>query len=280
MRNNAKVRGSVQIIQRFRLHDFMDRTNGEMEDSMRLAGKVAIVTGGAHGLGEADVRLFAKEGAKVVIADILKDEGMALARSLREAGHDAVFSAVDVTSDADWQALMELTLQKFSKLDVLVNNAGISAGAVEDLEEIEGWHRLMAVNSTSVYLGSRRAADVMVRAGRGSIINISSVMGLVGHPTGHLGYYAAKAAVRNQTKAMAVRLGPHGVRVNSIHPGFFPRMMNSKASNVRDDVLKNVPMGRIGDPLEIAHGALFLASDESSFMTGAELVIDGGYTSQ
>src|SRR5438046_1776274 len=183
MRNNAKVRGSVQIIQRFRLHDFMDRTNGEMEDSMRLVGKVAIVTGGAHGLGEADVRLFAKEGAKVVIADILKDEGMALARSLREAGHDAVFSAVDVTSDADWQALMELTLQKFSKLDVLVNNAGISAGAVEDLEEIEGWHRLMAVNSTSVYLGSRRAADVMVRAGRGSIINISSVMGLVGHPT-------------------------------------------------------------------------------------------------
>ena len=249
---------------------------------MRLKGKVAIVTGGAHGLGEADVRLFAKEGAKVVIADILINEGQALARSLRDAGHDAVFAAIDVTSDDAWQALMELTLKTFSKLDVLVNNAGISAGAVEDLNELDGWHRLMAVNSTSVFLGSRRAADIMVKAGRGSIINISSIMGLVGHTTGHLGYYAAKASVRNQTKAMAVRLAPHGVRVNSIHPGFFPKMMNAnaKASNVRDEVLKHVPMGRVGDPLEIAYGALFLASDESSFMTGAELIIDGGYTAQ
>jgi len=247
---------------------------------MRLEGKVAIVTGGAHGLGEADVRLFAREGAKLVIADILISEGQALARSLREDGHDAIFCAVDVTSDDDWQVLMELTLKTYSKLDVLVNNAGISAGAVEDLDEIEGWHRLMAVNSTSVFLGSRRAADIMVKAGRGSIINISSVMGLVGHTTGHLGYYAAKASTRNQTKAMAVRLGPHGVRVNSIHPGFFPRMLNGKASSVRDEVLKHVPMGRVGDPQEIAYGALFLASDESSFMTGAELVIDGGYTAQ
>src|SRR5439155_7317680 len=192
---------------------------------MRLKGKVAIVTGGAHGLGEADVRLFAKEGAKVVIADILINEGQALARSLRDAGHDAVFAAIDVTSDDAWQALMELTLKTFSKLDVLVNNAGISAGAVEDLDELDGWHRLMAVNSTSVFLGSRRAAEIMVKAGRGSVINISSIMGLVGHTTGHLGYYAAKASVRNQTKARAVRIAPHGVRVNSIHPGFFPKMM-------------------------------------------------------
>jgi NAD(P)-dependent dehydrogenase (short-subunit alcohol dehydrogenase family) len=247
---------------------------------MRLKGKVAIVTGGAHGLGEADVRLFVKEGAKVVIADILIDEGQALARSLREAGHDAVFAAVDVTSDQDWQALMELTLNTYSKLDVLVNNAGIGSGAVEDLNELDGWHRLMAVNSTSVFLGSRRAAEIMVKAAGGSIINISSVMGIVGHTTGHLGYFAAKASVRNQTKAMAVRLAPYGVRVNSIHPGFFPRMMKSITSNIPDEVLKHVPMGRVGEPLEIAYGALFLASDESSFMTGAELIIDGGYTAQ
>jgi len=247
---------------------------------MRLKGKVAIVTGGAHGLGEADVRLFAREGAKVVIADILVDEGQALARSLREAGHEVVFATVDVTSDDDWRSLMELTIKTYSNLDVLVNNAGISAGAVEGLSEIEGWHRLMAVNSTSIFLGSRRAADIMVNAGRGSIVNISSIMGMVGHTTGHLAYYAAKASVRNQTKALAVRLGPLGVRVNSIHPGFFPAMKNTKSSNLLSEVLKDVPMGRVGDPLEVAYGALFLASDESSFMTGAELVIDGGYTAK
>lgn len=214
---------------------------------MRLEDKMVVDTGGTHGLGEADVKLFAKEGAKVVIANVLMDQGRAVARSLRDAGHDVVFSAVDVTSDSDWQTLMELTLKTYSKLDVLANNAGISASAVEDLAEIEGWHHLMAVSSTSIFIGSRRAADIMVKAGRGSIVNIASIMGLVGHTTGHLGYYAAKASVPNQKKALAVRLGPHGVRVNSILPGFFPQMLSGKAaSNVRDEVVKQVPMGRRG----------------------------------
>jgi len=247
---------------------------------MRLEGKVAIVTGGAHGMGEADVRLFAREGAKIVIADILVDQGESLASSLRDAGHDVSFRAVDVTSDADWEALMTSTLSKHKQLDVMVNNAGISAGAVQEIDEIEGWHKLMSVNATSVFLGSRRAAEIMIKAGRGSIVNISSIMGMVGHSTGHLGYYAAKAAVRNQTKALAVRVAPHGVRVNSIHPGFFPAMLTGKSSNVRDFAVKQVPMGRIGDPQDVAHAVLFLASDESSYITGAELVIDGGYTAQ
>jgi len=244
---------------------------------MRLAGKVACITGAAHGIGEAEARLFAENGARVVVADIRDDLGEAVCSSIREAGGEALFVQADVTSDAAWERLIDSVLATFGKLDVLVNNAGMSASAVDDLDEVEGWERMIAVNAKSAFLGTRRAAEVMVKAGQGSIVNTSSIMGMVGFSNGHPGYYAAKAAVRNYTKTMAVRLGPHGVRVNSVHPGFFPPMLTSTNANIKSPAADVTPLGRIGRPIEVAYGALFLASDEASFITGAELVIDGGY---
>ncbi len=244
---------------------------------MRLKDKIAIVTGGAHGMGEAEARLFAKEGARVVIADVLPREGETVADEIRGAGGDARFIRADVTSDADWDALIAATLAAHGRLDILVNNAGISGSAVGDPDGIEGWERLLAVNLTSVFLGTRRAAAEMARTGGGSIVNISSIMGIVGGADGHPGYHATKAAVRNYTKAAAVRYGPSGVRVNSVHPGYLPVMLNGTNAGGRESKIALTPLRRIGKPIEVAYGVLFLASDEASFVTGAELVIDGGF---
>jgi NAD(P)-dependent dehydrogenase (short-subunit alcohol dehydrogenase family) len=251
---------------------------------MRLEGKVAIVTGGAHGMGEAEARLFAQEGANVVVADVLDSEGEEVARSICEGRRDgqgeARFVRTDVTSDDDWERLIAATLDAFGGLDVLVNNAGISGSRVGDHDGLDGWHQLLATNATSVFLGTRRAANEMVRRGRGSIVNISSISGIVGDASSHPGYHASKAAVRTYTKAAAVRYGPSGVRVNSVHPGYMPPMLHGTNSALRDEKAKVTPLGRTGQPLEVAYGVLFLASDEASFVTGAELVIDGGYTAQ
>ena len=247
---------------------------------MRLQEKVAIVTGGAHGMGEAEARLFAREGAKIVIADILPEIGEAVAADIRASGGEAVFVKIDVTSEADWQNLIAVTLKTYGRLDILVNNAGISGSAVGDPDGIEGWNRIIAVNQTSVFLGTKLAAEQMGKTGGGSIVNISSIMGFVGSTGGHPAYHASKGAVRIYSKAAAVRYGPSNIRVNTVHPGYMPAMLNSTNGNERADKIAATPLRRLGETIEVANGVLFLASDDASFITGTELVIDGGWIAQ
>src|SRR6266849_3217203 len=247
---------------------------------MRLDGKVAIVTGAAHGMGEAEARLFAKEGARVVVADVLQDAAEAVAADIRASGGESVAATIDVTREADWVALIAKTLASYGRLDILVNNAGISGSSVGDPDGLEGWQRVIAVNQTSVFLGTKLAAEQMAKTGGGSIINISSIMGFVGGPSGHPAYSASKGAVRIYTKSAAVRYGPLGVRVNSVHPGYMPPMLNATNANERGEKIAATPLRRLGEPIEVAYGVLFLASDEASFVTGTELVIDGGYIAQ
>ena len=247
---------------------------------MRLKDKVAIVTGGAHGMGEAEVRLFAAEGARVVVADVLGDQAEAVAASIRAGGGEAMAATIDVTSESEWAALIEKTLARYGRLDILVNNAGISGSSVGDPDGLEGWQRVIAVNQTSVFLGTKLAAEQMAKTGGGSIVNISSIMGFVGGAGGHPAYSASKGAVRIYTKSAAVRYGPLGIRVNSVHPGYMPPMLNATNANERADKIALTPLRRLGEPIEVAYGVLFLASDEASFVTGTELVIDGGYIAQ
>ncbi len=246
---------------------------------MRLAGKVALITGGAHGMGEAEARMFAKEGAKVVIGDLLETEGRQVAAAIAAAGGDARFARLDVTSEPDWRAAVATTVDAFGKLDVLVNNAGIS-GSDPDTLSTALWERLMDVNARGAFLGMKHAIPALQRAGGGSIVNISSISGFVGQPFIHMGYNASKAAVRVMTKSAAVQYARDGIRVNSVHPGFMPPMLTSKTTAdpaMRAEMLKGVPMARAGRPDEVAYAVLFLASDEASYVTGTELVVDGGF---
>ncbi len=247
---------------------------------MRLDGKVAIVTGGAHGMGEAEARLFAREGAKVVVADVLGPEAEAVAADIRASGGNAIAATIDVTSEPEWVALIQKTLASYGRIDILVNNAGISGSSVGDPDGLEGWQRVIAVNQTSVFLGTKLAAEQMAKTGGGSIVNISSIMGFVGGAGGHPAYHASKGAVRIYSKAAAVRYGPSGVRVNTVHPGYMPPMLNATNANERGEKIAATPLRRLGEPIEVAYGVLFLASDEASFVTGTELVIDGGYIAQ
>ena len=247
---------------------------------MRLAGKVAIVTGAAHGMGEAEARLFAREGAKVIVADILDKDGEAVAASIRQSNGDATFLKLDVTSDTNWAEVIGKTVETYGRLDILVNNAGISGSSVGDHDDLAGWKKLLDINATGVFLGTKLAAAEMIKTGGGSIVNISSIMGFVASPDGHPGYSAAKGAVRLYTKSAAVKYGPQGVRVNSVHPGYMPPMLNATNQDVRASKIEATPLRRLGEPIEVANGVLFLASDEASFITGTELVIDGGYIAQ
>ncbi|MBN8875333.1 MAG: glucose 1-dehydrogenase [Rhodospirillales bacterium] len=247
---------------------------------MRLKDKVAIVTGGAHGMGEAEARLFAEQGAAVVIADVLEERGEAVAADIAAGQGRARFVRTDVSSEADWQRLIAETLATYGKLDILVNNAGISGSAVGSELSLEGWNKLMAINATGVFLGTTLAAQEMAKAGRGAIVNISSIMGFIGSADGHPGYAASKGAVRLLTKSAAVRWGPEGVRVNSVHPGYMPAMLHGTNAGGRAAKIPQTPLRRLGEPIDVAYGVLFLASDEAAFITGTELVIDGGYIAQ
>jgi len=247
---------------------------------MRLKDKVAVITGGAHGMGDAEARLFAAEGAKIVVADILGADAEAVAAEIRTRGGEAIAATIDVTREDDWNALIGKTLAAYGRLDILVNNAGISGSSVGNPDGLEGWHRVIAVNQTSVFLGTKLAAEQMAKTGGGSIVNISSIMGFVGSTSGHPAYHASKGAVRIYSKAAAVRYGPSGVRVNTVHPGYMPPMLNATNAAERADKIALTPLRRIGQPVEVAYGVLFLASDEASFVTGTELVIDGGFTAQ
>ena len=246
---------------------------------MRLEGKVAIISGASGGMGAEEARLFAREGASVVIADIIDEDGEAVARQIEDSGGEAIYVHTDVTSAESWDAAVQATIEKYGKVDILVNNAGISSGAHEDPLDIDGWNSIMGVNATGVYLGTRAVIPAMQEAGGGSIVNISSIMGFVGGESGHPAYHASKGAVRIFTKATAVRYGPDGIRANSIHPGFMPPMRSSqfRSQEERQALVDLTPLRRTGETIEVANGVLFLASDDASFVTGTELVIDGGF---
>jgi NAD(P)-dependent dehydrogenase (short-subunit alcohol dehydrogenase family) len=233
-------------------------------------------------MGAEEARIFAREGAKVVIGDISEDEGKAVEAQISEAGGQALFVRLDVTQESDWTSAVDQAVSRFGKLDVLVNNAGISSRAFTDDIGIDAWDKIMEVNSKGVFLGTRAAVPMMLEAGGGSIINISSIMGLVGSAGGHPAYNASKGAVRIFSKAMAVRHGKDNIRVNSVHPGFMPPMASGIAydQEQRRGSLEQTPLGREGRIEEVANAVLFLASDEASYITGAELAVDGGFTAK
>jgi NAD(P)-dependent dehydrogenase (short-subunit alcohol dehydrogenase family) len=247
---------------------------------MRLAGKVALVSGGASGMGQSEAAIFAREGAKVTVGDILEAEGREVAEKIVKDGGQGLFVKLDVTSEADWREAIAATVKLFGKLDILVNNAGISGTFDPDMLSTAAWDALMAVNAKGVFLGMKYAIPVLKQAGGGAIVNISSISGFVGQDKVHMAYNASKGAVRIMTKTAAVQYASDGIRVNSVHPGFMPPMRTSKASadpTWRAKVLEAVPMKRAGRVEEVAHAVLFLASDEASYITGTELVVDGGY---
>jgi NAD(P)-dependent dehydrogenase (short-subunit alcohol dehydrogenase family) len=243
---------------------------------MRLAGKAAIVTGAASGMGAATARMFAREGAKVVIGDLLEHEGRQVADAI---GAAARFERLDVTDEANWAAVVAATKRHFGRLDVLVNNAGISGSAEQDMFSTEAWHRIMAINATGVFFGIKHAIPAMRAAGGGSIVNLSSIAGIIGSDGVHMAYNASKAAVRLMTKSTAVQHAKDGIRCNSVHPGVMPPMRTSGRTAdpaVRAERMKVIPMRRPGEVDEVAYAILFLASDESSYITGSEIHVDGG----
>lgn len=249
---------------------------------MRLEGKVAIISGGARGQGAAEAKMFAREGAKVVFGDILDEDGKKVEAEINETG-GAVYVTLDVTDEDSWQQAVDTAVARYGKVDILVNNAGIAIWAAGDDATVEDWDRVMDVNAKGVFLGTKAVIPEMRKAGGGSIVNISSISGLIGQATIHPGYNASKGAVRILTKSTAIQYAKEGIRANSVHPG--PVMTEMTAHGWRDPESRqrteqNTPLGRYAAPEEIASGVLFLASDESSYMTGSELVIDGGVTAQ
>ncbi|MCB1289454.1 MAG: glucose 1-dehydrogenase [Mycobacterium sp.] len=234
----------------------------------RVDDKVALISGGARGMGAADARMLVAEGAKVVIGDILDEQGAALAEELGEA---ARYVHLDVTSADDWKSAVDTAVQNFGKLNVLVNNAGIAQAAPLKTVDMTRWQKVLDVNLTGPMLGIKAVIEPMIAAGGGSIINISSIEGLRGAVWMH-SYVASKWGLRGLTKSAALELAPEKIRVNSVHPGFIRTPMTK---HLPDNIV-SAPMGRPGTPEEVATFVVFLASDESSFSTGAEYVVDGG----
>lgn len=249
----------------------------------RLDGKVAIISGAARGQGAEEVRLFVREGAKVCFGDILDQEGMKLEAEIKELGGEVTYLHLDVTSEEDWAKAVEITESKYGRLDILVNNAGITIGTrrIEEIAE-EDWDRIMNVNVKGVFLGTKQAIPAMRRSGGGSIVNISSTAGIVGIGRS-AGYTASKGAVRIFTKSIAIQYAKENIRCNSVHPGpvntpFIQELLDNPELLARR--MSRVPLGRLGAAADIAYGVLYLSSDEASFVTGSELVIDGGTTAE
>ena len=257
---------------------------------MRLEGKVALITGAAAGVegelmgfGGSAARMFAKEGAKVVLTDIKEDMGQKTAIQIRENGGEALFLRHDVTSEQEWIEVIRTTVSTYGKLNILVNNAGTSSQQNVEDTTVEAWEGQMDVHAKGVFLGTKHAIPEMRKVGGGSIINISSIYGIIGSPTS-TAYHAAKGASRLFTKSAAIQYAKENIRVNSVHPGY--ALTPLTAGGYKDEgqrrewVLARIPLGRLGNADDIAFGILYLASDESSFVTGAELVIDGGTTAE
>ncbi len=247
----------------------------------RLASKVAFITGGARGQGASEAAMFCREGAIVVIGDVLDDDGEATAQALRADGFGCTYVHHDVTSESAWAAVVASIVEVHGQLDVLVNNAGIfPRGGILDTT-LADWEKVIAINQTGVFLGMQAAARIMVEQRSGSIINISSVAGLEG-TQGFIGYGTSKWAVRGMTKSAAKELAAFGVRVNSVHPGIIETAMlqtfDDIAPGVRDAVKMRIPMGRTAEATEVANLVLYLASDESSYSSGSEFIVDGGWS--
>jgi NAD(P)-dependent dehydrogenase (short-subunit alcohol dehydrogenase family) len=259
----------------------------QVESRGRVAGKVALVTGAASGLGAESARRLAREGAAVLLTDLAVEAGEAVTREIVGAGGQAAFVAHDVTSEADWRDAVAGVVERFGRLDILVNNAGISGGPPDLMTHaLEDWRRILSVNLDGVFLGLRHAGPAIARAGGGSVINLSSILGKVAI-AGAAAYCASKGGVLMLTKAAALEWAPLNIRVNSIHPGFIDTPMVSSAlreapnsNGLTEMIVSRHALGRLGQPREIADVVVFLASDESSFMTGSEVVVDGGYTAQ
>ena len=249
----------------------------------RLDGKVVLISGGARGQGATEAKMMANEGAKVVFGDILGDEGKKVEAEIAELGLEATYVHLDVTKEADWISAVETAVNRYGKLDILVNNAGILIRkSIEETTE-EDWDRIMAINAKGVFFGTKHSIPAMRQAGGGSIVNISSTAGLVGSLDGSPSYTATKGAVRLFTKATAIQYAKDNIRCNSVHPGPIDTEM------IRDTLtdpermerrMQRLPLKRVGSTEDIAYGVIYLASDESSFVTGAELVIDGGTTAE
>ena len=247
----------------------------------RLDGKVAIISGGARGQDAAEARLFAREGAKVVVADIEDAEGAQVVADIRESGGDSTYIHLDAASEEDWRSAVETAVSTYGKLDILVNNAGIRGPSRIEEASDQDWERVVEINQRGVFLGTRQAVPAMRTAGGGSIVNISSVAAMRGR--GSAAYSATKGAVRTFSKVTAIHYAKDNIRCNSVHPGpidtaFFGDALADPAT--REEVARPIPLGRLGTPDDVAYAVLYLASDESSFATGSELVIDGGRTAQ
>ena len=246
---------------------------------MRLRDKVVIITGAASGMGASTAKIFAQEGAKVVVTDLLQTEGEEVVSEITRNGGTARFNKLNVTDPSDWEQVVRETLGAYKKIDVLVNNAGVS-GSTPDRMSIDVWDQQKEVNAKGVFLGMRAVLPAMQDSGGGSIINTSSMSGFVGQDYVHMGYNASKGAVRIATKSAAVQFAPYNIRVNSVHPGVLPPMRSSQTTSdpkIRKKMIAAVPLGREGRVEEVAYANLFLASDESSYITGIEVPVDGGY---
>ena len=243
----------------------------------RFDGRVALVTGGASGIGRATALRIAAEGGTVVIADLQDEAGAGVVADIQATGGKAAFVHLDVTSEREWADAVDYSLSTFGALDVLINNAGIGDTEPIEATTLDTWDKVVAVTQTSVFLGMKAAAEPLKKSGRGSVVNVSSMYGIVGSGVSPA-YHAAKGAVRLLTKTTALGWATEGVRVNSVHPGFIDTPILGNTD--RDMLVAGTPMGRLGKPEEIAAVIAFLASDDASFATGAEFVADGGYTAR
>jgi len=251
----------------------------------RLEGKVALISGGAKGMGEIEARMFAEEGASLVIADILDDRGENLASEISEISSSGgcVYVHLDVRNMSEWNTVVETAIKTFGKLDILVNNAGVTSRMMLLDTPEEDWDRVLDINSKGTFLGIKATVPAMRESGEGSIVNISSQMGLVGGDFSSPQYQASKGAVRLLTKSVAVQYAAENIRCNSVHPAPIETDMTAGMRADKEkfaDMIRRIPMGRYGKPEEVAYAVIYLASDESSFVTGSEVVVDGGWTAQ
>jgi len=243
----------------------------------RLSGKIALISGASSGLGAAQARLFASEGAKVVIGDVQTDLGNSVVADIKGSGGEAIFVSLDVTDESSWKAAVASAKTTFGRLTTLVNNAGIfHPGGIEG-ETLDGWSKTIAVNQTGVYLGMKAAVPALLESGNAAIVNISSLFGIIGSPNA-ISYHASKGAVRVMSKAAALEFAKRGIRVNTIFPGQIQTPILGDITPEQDKAFKAlIPMGVVGQPIDIAYASLYLCSDEAKYVTGAELIVDGGW---